>query len=942
MVEPVPDPPARSDEIAGAVLEVVRALAAELHPRRAPAPLTLDSTLERDLGLDSLARVELLARLERASGVRLPESLLLSAETPRDLWRALAAAVRAPALAPETTVAPPVLAAAMAAPETADTLWAVMDWHVQAHPDRPHIFLLTESGAEEEIRYSALAREAEAIAAGLQARGLRPGQTVAIMLPTGRDYFTSFFGVLAAGAIPVPIYPPVRASQIEDHLRRHARILANAQAVALITVPEAKPLAQLLRLLLPNLAWITAAADLAAAGAALTRPLLRDSDIALLQYTSGSTGHPKGVILTHANLLANIRAMGDAVRAGSSDVFVSWMPLYHDMGLIGAWLGSLYYAIPLVVMSPLTFLARPERWLWAMHRHRATLSGAPNFGYELCLRRITDADIHGLDLSAWRFAFNGAEPVSPDTLRRFSARFAPCGFKPEAMAPVYGLAECAVGLSFPPPGRRPVIDRVQREALMRAGRAVPAAPEDATALEFANCGQPLPGHELRVVDATGHEIGEREEGRLEFRGPSATSGYFHNPEATRRLFHDGWLDSGDLAYLAGGELYITGRVKDVIIRAGRNIYPHELEEAVGNVAGIRKGCVAVFGTRNHVSATEKLVVLAETRETEQAARARLRAAVNTAVLDLIGAPPDDVVLAPPRTVLKTSSGKVRRAASRELYERGNLGAPPAAVWRQVARLLWSGAIPQLRRTLRTAAQLAFAAYTWILFWLLAPFVWLIVVAVPRPAWARGCVRFAARWFIRLSGTPLRVHGLERLPPTPCVLVANHASYIDGIVLAAALPGSYSFVAKREFIGSFVARVFLRRLGAEFVERFEPSGGVEDTRTLVAAARTGRALVFFPEGTFTRTPGLRPFRLGAFVTAAQAGVPLVPVALRGTRAILRDGQWFPRRGAVMLTIGAPFTPASTDWQAALKLRDAARAHILRHCGEPDLAGEAPRP
>ena len=513
MVEPVPDPPARSDEIAGAVLEVVRALAAELHPRRALAPLTLDSTLERDLGLDSLARVELLARLERASGVRLPESLLLSAETPRDLWRALAAAGRAPALAPETAVAP-ALAAAMAAPETADTLWAVMDWHVQAHPDRPHIFLLTESGAEEEIRYGTLAREAEAIAAGLQARGLRPGQTVAIMLPTGRDYFTSFFGVLAAGAIPVPIYPPVRASQIEDHLRRHARILANAQAVALITVPEAKPLAQLLRLLLPNLAWITTTTDLAAAGAALTRPLLRDSDIALLQYTSGSTGHPKGVILTHANLLANIRAMGAAVQVGPRDVFVSWMPLYHDMGLIGAWLGSLYYAIPLVVMSPLTFLARPERWLWAMHRHRATLSGAPNFGYELCLRRITDADIHGLDLSAWRFAFNGAEPVSPDTLRRFSARFAPCGFKPEAMAPVYGLAECAVGLSFPPPGRRPVIDRVQREALMRAGRAVPAVPEDATALEFANCGQPLPGHELRVVDATGHEIGEREEGRL--------------------------------------------------------------------------------------------------------------------------------------------------------------------------------------------------------------------------------------------------------------------------------------------------------------------------------------------------------------------------------------------------------------------------------------------
>ncbi len=939
MVEPTAGAPTHADEIAGTVLEVVRALAAELHPRRAPTLLTLDSTLERDLGLDSLARVELLVRLERASGARLPESLLLSAETPRDLWRALAGATRAPMPAPAPTLAP-ALKAVSAAPDTADTLWAVLDWHVRTHPERPHLYLLAESGAEEEIRYGALAREAQAIAAGLQARELRPGQTVAIMLPTGRDYFTSFFGVLAAGAIPVPIYPPVRASQIEEHLRRHARILANARATVLITVPEAKPQAALLRLLLPDLGLITTAAELAASQAASARPLLRDADIALLQYTSGSTGHPKGVILTHANLLANIRAMGRAIQADSSDVFVSWMPLYHDMGLIGAWLGSLYYAMPLVVMSPLTFLARPERWLWAMHRHRATLSGAPNFGYELCLRRIADADIHGLDLSAWRFAFNGAEPVSPDTLARFSARFAPYGFKPEAMAPVYGLAECAVGLSFPPPARRPVVDRVSRETLMRAGRAVAVAPEDAAALEFVGCGRPLPGHELRIVDATGHEVGEREEGRLEFRGPSATSGYFHNPEATRALFHDGWLDSGDLAYLADGEVYITGRLKDVIIRAGRNIYPHEIEEAVGNLAGIRKGCVAVFGTHNHATATEKLVVLAETRETEPEARARLCAAVNATVLDHIGAPPDDVVLAPPRSVLKTSSGKVRRAASRELYERGSLGAPAPAVWRQVARLLWSGAIPQLRRTRRTGAQLFYAAYAWLLFWLIAPPVWLTVALLPRPAWAIAGIRFAARLFLRLLGTPLRVSGLERLPRTPYVLVANHASYLDGIVLTAVLPGSYSFVAKREFTGSFVARVFLKRLGAEFVERFAPAGGVEDTRTLVAAARTGRVLVFFPEGTFTRTPGLLPFRLGAFVTAAQAGATLVPVALRGTRAILRAGHWFPRRGAVMLTIGEPLTPAGTDWQAALKLRDAARAEILRHCGEPDLGHEAP--
>ncbi len=210
--------------------------------------------------------------------------------------------------------------------------------------------------------------------------------------------------------------------------------------------------------------------------------MVQTQDIALLQYTSGSTGNPKGVILTHANLLANIRTMGETIGATSNDLFVSWMPLYHDMGLIGAWLGSLYYALPLAVMSPLTFLTRPERWLWAIHRHRATLSGAPNFGYELCLRRIQDRDIEGLDLGSWRTAFNGAEPVSPDTIERFHERFARYGFRRETMYPVYGLAESSVGLAFPPLGRAPRIDRIDRETFMREGRAVPAPADDATAL----------------------------------------------------------------------------------------------------------------------------------------------------------------------------------------------------------------------------------------------------------------------------------------------------------------------------------------------------------------------------------------------------------------------------------------------------------------------------
>jgi len=940
----MPDKETRNNEIgspgeaAQRLLEIVQGLAAELRPAARPA--TLDSSLDRDLGLDSLGRVELLLRIERTFGVSLPEALLAGAETPRDLLRALLAGGAVHEAAPAQLAAGPAPGRMEAAPDAAMTLVQALRWHVERHPERTHIVLTGEQDHEEELSYGALLAGAQDIAVGLQAHDLRPGEAVAIMLPTGFDYFFSFFGVLLAGGVPVPIYPPFRPAQMEDHLRRHAGILANALATLLITVPEGRKLARWLQAQVSSLRTVASVAELATAGKP-AQPLLHAEGIALLQYTSGSTGNPKGVALTHANLLANIRAMGQAAAVDSTDVFVSWLPLYHDMGLIGAWLGSLYHGCRFVVMPPLAFLARPQRWLWTIHRHRGTLSAAPNFAYELCLRKASDEGFAGLDLSSWRMAFNGAEPVSPETVLRFQARFAQHGLRPEALAPVYGLAECSVGLAFPPPGRGPVIDRIQRDALTRSGRAVPAAIDDPHALRFVGCGYPLPGHQVRIVDATGREVDERIEGRLEFKGPSATGGYFRNPEQTRRLFHGDWLDSGDLAYLAAGEIFLTGRAKDIIIRAGRNIYPHELEEAVGNLPGVRRGSVAVFGSHDADTGTERLVVMAETREKDAAALEQLRERINGVSMDLLGTPPDDVVFAPPHTVPKTSSGKVRRAASRELYAGGGLTARPRGHWRQLARAAWSAAVPELRRRVRAGRELAYAAYAWALFWLLAPPVWIIVALLPRPAWCRAAIHFGARALIRLSGTPLSLRGLENLPRrAPCVLVMNHMSYLDGMILAACLPPrfDYAFIAKRELAESFVPRIFLRHLGAAFVERFEAAQSAEDARLAASLVHAGHTVVFFPEGTFQRTPGLLPFRMGAFVIAAQTRVPLVTVTLTGSRSILRADQWFPRHGSLSVTIGKAIQHAAKEedsFVAAVRLRDAARVEILRHCREPDL-------
>ena len=938
--------PQDQEQTVAELFATVQQLVAEVHPVKAKTLLLdLDSTLDKDLGLDSLGRVELISRLEKHFNIVLPEHVFAETESVRDLLRALTIAqhhleARAPREITEFEVEK-----IEHLPVNATTLIEVLEWHVKHHPRRLHIRIIANEGEEDTLTYEQLWQGAQKVAAGLQQHGVRPGETIAIMLPTGKDYFFSFYAVLMAGAIPVPIYPPVRRSQLEDHLRRHSGILNNCVASLLISMPEAKVVAHLLKSQVGSLRDVITVEELAAETMEFLPPAIGASDIAFLQYTSGSTGSPKGVVLTHANLLANIRVMGETVKADSNDIFISWLPLYHDMGLIGAWFGSLYFAVVLVVMSPLSFLMRPQRWLWAIHQYRGTLSASPNFGYELCLKRITDTDIQGLDLSSLRIAFNGAEPVSPNTIETFTTRFQPFGFRAEAMLPVYGLAESAVGLAFPPLNRQPRVDCVQREAFSESADALPAEATDENALCFVGSGQPLAGHEIRIVDLDGRELPERQEGYLQFRGPSVTSGYYRNPEATKTLFKEGWLDSGDLAYMAEGEVFITGRSKDLIIRAGRNIYPHEVEEAVGNIPGVRKGCVAAFGTSDPHTGSEQLVVLAETRETESEKTKTLQKKITTIASDLLGLPPDVVILAPPHTVLKTSSGKIRRSACKELYEKGELGRTAKAVWLQFTRMAVHSLLPEWRRVRQKLGNTLYAAYAWTLFGVLGFTTWLLVMLAPRLSWRWHIIHYFSRFLALASGTRVDINGLENLPPAsqPCVYVANHASYLDSYVMIAAIPRGFSFVAKVELRNKLSVRLLLDRLQAEYVERFDKEKGLIDAQRIAQAARNEQSMFFFPEGTFTRAPGLQNFLMGAFVTATQANIPVVPIAIRGTRSMLRSGSWFPRRGRITISIGELIRPGELpgavqgdSWQMALALRDKARQYILHHCGEPDLS------
>lgn len=929
-----------SEANAQVLMEVIGKLVEEMRPHAAAA-LTLDSAFERDLGIDSLGRVELLERIERTFGHRLPEHVMISAETPRDLLRMLqhTDVSATPQLAREvavTPVVPQTSDAEVVIPMHAKTLVEVFEWHAHHQPQRQHITLYGDDETPEPITYGDLYTGAMSVAAALRQRDLLPRQTVALMLPTSRAFFESFLGVLLAGAIPVPLYPPVRPSQIEDHMLRQIGILNNAQAAIMITIPEVQTLARLLQPKVPTLQHVVTSRDLKGATSDGTRPAVEAEDIAFLQYTSGSTGNPKGVVLTHANLLANLLAMMQAADVTPQDVFVSWLPLYHDMGLIGAWLGSLYQAFQLVIMSPLAFLTRPQRWLEAIHVHRGTLSGGPNFAYELCTRRVADEDIDGYDLSSWRIAFSGAEPVSPTTMQRFSERFAAYGFCSNAMAPVYGLAEGTLGLAFPAFGRGPRLDPVQREVFTRTGQAVSAEAEEPEPLMFVSCGYPLPGHQIRIVDSAGYEVPERQEGRLEFSGPSATSGYFRNPEASRDLERDGWVDSGDLAYIAEGEVFITGRAKDIIIRAGGNLHPYELEEAVGNLPGIRKGCVAAFGSTDPVSGTERLVVLAETRNTDAEQQTLLRAQIDALIVDMLGAPADDVVLAPPQTVLKTSSGKIRRAASRERYESGDIGKRPTAIWWQILRLGATSLWPRLRQMARSLGDLAYGISAWAVLGLTAVILLLAVTIIPTQRRRQVLARRLAQLALNILSIRVTVQGLDQIPDVhPYVVVANHSSYVDAVVLVASLPPGISYVGKRELGNLSIARFVFERLGVEFVERLDAQKSIEDSDRLLHLVQNGQSMVFFPEGTFGREPGLRPFRMGAFTIAAQTGAAVVPVALRGTRSVLRGEQWLPRPRPVRVTVLPPIYPKGTEWLDRLTLREATRTAILQHCGEPAL-------
>ena len=510
-------------------------------------------------------------------------------------------------------------------------------------------------------------------AAALQSLGLEKGDRVGLIVIEPEDFVLTFLACLRVGVVPVPLYPPLSFGNLDAYAERTAKVLDSSGAKLLIASGKLQNVLWGLVDKVPSLQKLLPVEKLREAQGTPSYPTIEPEDLAFLQYTSGSTADPKGVMVTHASLVANSKGIiheGLRLDPTKGDKGVSWLPLYHDMGLIGFVIAPICHGVPVVFIPTLRFIKRPSVWLDTVHRHRATASFAPNFAYALATRRVKDSDLEKWDLSCLRVLGCGAEPIQAETMRAFTKKFHDaCGLPTTAIMPAYGMAEATLAITLKPAPEEMVTLTIDAEHFSETGEVIEPAEGKATH-EHVACGVPFEGHEVAILDADGNRLGELQEGELCHRGPSVTPGYFQNPEATAAAYKDGWLHTGDLGFIKDGQVFVTGRIKDLIIVNGRNVHPQAVEWAAAEVEGIRRGNVVAFSVPGATG--EELVVVCETKLDEEE-YGRLDEEVRRAVQRELSLSAAAVVFLRPGSLPKTSSGKLQRRKTRDEYMRGTLG-----------------------------------------------------------------------------------------------------------------------------------------------------------------------------------------------------------------------------------------------------------------------------
>jgi acyl-CoA synthetase (AMP-forming)/AMP-acid ligase II len=535
------------------------------------------------------------------------------------------------------------------------------------HDERPWLIVPedpVESDAHRAVSRAQLARDVANIAAALRSRGEQRGSRIVVVADSDVECCTLLVAVISAGLVAVPISPQTRAPKTGTRSWLEGVV---DDCGARIVVTSAAVIREGGLGFVPNgLAVLTYEEMRAAGGNLHMLPDVVPADLAVMQYTSGTTQRPRGVELTHQNVFANIDGIHERIRLTENDKALCWLPLFHDMGLIGTLLSSTWWRVAMVLMKPASFALRPESWLWAISRFKVASCAGPNSAYHLCATRLTDERLVGLDLSSWRYAFNGSELVQPATIRLFCERFGRYGFRSETMYPVYGLAENAVAATLPIAGSPPRIDWVDRERLQSDGIAVVS---DERGRGVVCVGRAMVGHELQIVSPnSGAQLPERHVGEIELRGPSAMRGYHAAPAETQSAVRqDGWLRTGDLGYVSAGDLYVVGRAKETIKARGQTFYASDVAAIAGRVEGTLRGRVAAFGIPDDRAGSESLVLLVETKVGDEAGREAVERCVELAVQREAGIRPSVVMLVGPGTIPRTSSGKIQHARARASF-----------------------------------------------------------------------------------------------------------------------------------------------------------------------------------------------------------------------------------------------------------------------------------
>ncbi len=573
------------------------------------------------------------------------------------------------------------------------------DW-----PENAYVFQ-DMKGNENSYLFPDLEKGTARRAKALQDLGLKKGDRLGLIVIEPEDFVLSFYAAIRIGVLPVPLYPPLSFGSLDAYAERTAKILESAGAKALVASSRLKNILYSQLDMVPSLKHFIEAESLSDATGTPVYPTITPDDVCFLQYTSGSTSEPKGVTVTHRSLVANCTGIirdGLNVHPDNDDKAISWLPLYHDMGLIGFVIAPILHGVPAVFIPTVRFIRRPSVWLDTVHRHRGTVTFAPNFAYALAMKRVKKSQMADWDLSCLRICGCGAEPIHPDTVRSFTELFNEQSNLPKtSVLPAYGMAEATLAMSFKPVDEEMRTLMVHADTFQDEGKVVEPVEGEAY-LEHVSCGVPFPGHEIATLDEDLNPLPEGVEGELCFKGPSVTAGYWENPEATAKSYRDGWLRTGDLGFIHNGEAYVTGRLKDLIILNGRNIHPQSIEWIVGEIDGVRNGNVVAFSRPSDSS--EELVIAFETRNREPEEMVQ---EIKARVQKELGVTAADIVALDSGTLPKTSSGKLQRRKTQSQYLAGRLGkegnrsvgtsASRVTLAKHVAKSLWSRAKATVRR-----------------------------------------------------------------------------------------------------------------------------------------------------------------------------------------------------------------------------------------------------